>query len=180
VKPGGNEDGRGAGERLLVDPRDSDRLWLGTLHDGLLKSTDRGASWQAVRFPATPAATGQGVTLLVAAGRTVYAGWGDSDGTTGNPNLYRTSDGTIWEAVPGTTHRHRGQGADPLWSFGTANPGYRSADNGATWSEVASRRVPLRSRIPSTRPDSPPSTPRPALCSPAPTAAGPSPRGPPA
>jgi photosystem II stability/assembly factor-like uncharacterized protein len=25
-----------------------------------------------------------------------------------------------------------------LWSFGTANPGYRSADNGATWSEVAS------------------------------------------
>jgi hypothetical protein len=42
VKLGGNEDGRGAGERLLVDPRDSDTLWLGTRHDGLLKSTDRG------------------------------------------------------------------------------------------------------------------------------------------
>jgi hypothetical protein len=36
VKLGGNEDGRGAGERLLVDPRDSDTLWLGTRHDGLL------------------------------------------------------------------------------------------------------------------------------------------------
>lgn len=98
VKLGGNEDGRGTGERLLVDPRDSDTLWLGTRHDGLLKSTDRGASWKAVSFPATPNATGQGVTLLVAAGRSVYAGWGDSDGTA--PNLYRTTDGTTWEAVP--------------------------------------------------------------------------------
>ncbi|MFF5370685.1 WD40/YVTN/BNR-like repeat-containing protein [Streptomyces sp. NPDC013187] len=101
VKLGANEDGRGCGERLLVDPRDSDTLWLGTRHDGLLKSTDRGASWQAVSFPAAPSATGQGITLLVAAGRSVYAGWGDSDGTAGKPNLYRTSDGTTWQAVPG-------------------------------------------------------------------------------
>ncbi|MFJ8786833.1 WD40/YVTN/BNR-like repeat-containing protein [Streptomyces sp. NPDC102476] len=98
VKLGGNEDGRGTGERLLVDPRDSDTLWLGTRHDGLLKSTDRGATWRAVSFPATPSATGQGITLLVAAGRSVYAGWGDSDGTAAN--LYRTADGTTWEAVP--------------------------------------------------------------------------------
>ncbi|MGW1269379.1 1,4-beta-glucanase [Streptomyces sp. NPDC002491] len=100
VKLGGNEDGRGAGERLLVDPRDSDTLWLGTRHDGLLKSTDRGATWTAAAgFPATPSAAGQGVTLLVAAGRVLYAGWGDSDGTAAN--LYRTSDGASWEAVPG-------------------------------------------------------------------------------
>ncbi|MFF5653295.1 1,4-beta-glucanase [Streptomyces collinus] len=99
VKLGANEDGRGCGERLLVDPRDSDTLWLGTRHDGLLKSTDRGASWQAVSFPAAPSATGQGITLLVAAGRSVYAGWGDSDGT--SANLYRTADGATWEAVPG-------------------------------------------------------------------------------
>ncbi|MBB6080163.1 sialidase family protein [Streptomyces paradoxus] len=99
VKLGANEDGRGCGERLLVDPRDSDTLWLGTRRDGLLRSTDRGASWQAVSFPAEPSATGQGITLLVAAGRSVYAGWGDSDGT--SANLYRTTDGATWEAVPG-------------------------------------------------------------------------------
>lgn len=100
VKLGANEDGRGMGERLLVDPRDSDTLWLGTRHDGLLKSTDRGATWAAVSgFPGTPGASGQGVSLLVAAGRTLYAGWGDSDGTAAN--LYRTADGTTWEAVPG-------------------------------------------------------------------------------
>ncbi|MFF4488978.1 1,4-beta-glucanase [Streptomyces sp. NPDC001544] len=100
VKLGANEDGRGAGERLLVDPRDSDTLWLGTRHDGLLKSTDRGATWAAVDgFPATPNPSGQGVTFLVAAGRAVYAGWGDGGGTTAG--LYRTRNGTTWEAVPG-------------------------------------------------------------------------------
>ncbi|MFF7564688.1 WD40/YVTN/BNR-like repeat-containing protein [Streptomyces pseudovenezuelae] len=100
VKLGGNEDGRGTGERLLVDPRDSDTLWLGTRHDGLLRSTDRGATWAAVTgFPGTPTSGGQGVTLLVAAGRVLYAGWGDSDGTAAN--LYRTADGTTWETVPG-------------------------------------------------------------------------------
>ncbi|MFH9552234.1 1,4-beta-glucanase [Streptomyces sp. NPDC051445] len=102
VKLGGNEDGRGAGERLLVDPRDSDTLWLGTRHDGLLRSTDRGATWAAAGgFPGVAGPNGQGVTLLVAAGRTVYAGWGDTDGSAGSPNLYRTADGGAWEAVPG-------------------------------------------------------------------------------
>ncbi|MFE3036690.1 WD40/YVTN/BNR-like repeat-containing protein [Streptomyces canus] len=100
VKLGGNEDGRGTGERLLVDPRDSDTLWLGTRHDGLLKSTDRGVTWAAASgFPGLPSGNGQGVILLAAAGRVLYAGWGDSDGT--SANLYRTSDGTTWEAVPG-------------------------------------------------------------------------------
>ncbi|MFD5266053.1 WD40/YVTN/BNR-like repeat-containing protein [Streptomyces sp. NPDC058335] len=102
VKLGANEDGRGTGERLLVDPRDSDTLWLGTRHDGLLRSTDRGATWKpADAFPAAPNPTGQGVTLLVAAGRTLYAGWGDADGTTATANLFRTADGTTWEPVPG-------------------------------------------------------------------------------
>ncbi|MFD6998879.1 1,4-beta-glucanase [Streptomyces mirabilis] len=102
VKLGANEDGRGAGERLLVDPRDGATLWLGTRHDGLLKSTDRGATWAGVSaFPVRANSAGQGITFLVAAGRAVYAGWGDGDGTTGTANLYRTSDGTTWEAVPG-------------------------------------------------------------------------------
>ncbi|MGW2571195.1 1,4-beta-glucanase [Streptomyces sp. NPDC001537] len=101
VKLGANEDGRGTGERLLVDPRDSGTLWLGTRHDGLLKSTDRGATWTAAGgFPGTPSASGQGVTFLVAAGRALYAGWGDSDGGS-TAQLFRTTDGTTWEAVPG-------------------------------------------------------------------------------
>ncbi|MCZ4095450.1 WD40/YVTN/BNR-like repeat-containing protein [Streptomyces sp. H39-C1] len=97
VRLGANEDGRGTGERLLVDPRNSSVLWLGTRHDGLWKSSDRGASWaRAEAFPGAPSATGQGVTFLAAAGRVLYAGWGD-----GGSALYRTTDGMTWEAVPG-------------------------------------------------------------------------------
>lgn len=51
-KFGGNEDGRGNGERLAVDPRDGRILYLGTRHDGLWRSQDRGATWTRVAsFP---------------------------------------------------------------------------------------------------------------------------------
>jgi photosystem II stability/assembly factor-like uncharacterized protein len=51
-KMGANEDGRGNGERLAVDPGDGRILYLGTRHDGLWRSTDRGATWARVAsFP---------------------------------------------------------------------------------------------------------------------------------
>jgi photosystem II stability/assembly factor-like uncharacterized protein len=51
-KFGGNEDGRGNGERLVVDPHDGRILYLGTRHDGLWRSEDRGATWKRVsNFP---------------------------------------------------------------------------------------------------------------------------------
>jgi photosystem II stability/assembly factor-like uncharacterized protein len=51
-KFGGNEDGRGNGERLVVDPNDGRVLYLGTRHDGLWRSADRGATWAKVAgFP---------------------------------------------------------------------------------------------------------------------------------
>lgn len=61
IKFGANEDGRGNGERLAVDPHDGHILYLGTRHDGLWRSRDRGASWTRVNsFPdvteAVPAA----------------------------------------------------------------------------------------------------------------------------
>jgi hypothetical protein len=51
-KFGGNEDGRGNGERLVVDPQDGRVLFLGTRHDGLWRSADRGVTWNRVEsFP---------------------------------------------------------------------------------------------------------------------------------
>ena len=51
-KFGGNEDGRGNGERLVVDPQDGRILYLGTRHDGLWRSNDRGATFaQVASFP---------------------------------------------------------------------------------------------------------------------------------
>lgn len=51
-KFGGNENGRGNGERLSVDPQDGRILYLGTRHDGLWRSTDRAATWAKIEsFP---------------------------------------------------------------------------------------------------------------------------------
>ncbi|MGA2672806.1 MAG: xyloglucanase [Terracidiphilus sp.] len=52
IKFGGNEDGRGNGERLSVDPHDGRILFLGTRHNGLWRSQDRGVTWTRVAsFP---------------------------------------------------------------------------------------------------------------------------------
>jgi photosystem II stability/assembly factor-like uncharacterized protein len=51
-KFGGNEDGRGNGERLAVDPDDGRVLYLGTRHNGLWRSINRGVTWTRVAsFP---------------------------------------------------------------------------------------------------------------------------------
>src|SRR5581483_2904624 len=69
---GGNEDGRGLGERLAVDPQDTDIVYFGSRHDGLQRSVDRGRSWSRVTpFPVAglgrPAArqTHAGISFVV-------------------------------------------------------------------------------------------------------------------
>ncbi len=48
----GNLHGRSAGDRLIVDNKDENTLWMASQMDGLWKSTDRGESWQKVEaFP---------------------------------------------------------------------------------------------------------------------------------
>jgi BNR/Asp-box repeat len=51
IKLGGNSDGRGAGERLQVDPNSGNILFLGSNQDGLWKSTDGAKSFAKVSFP---------------------------------------------------------------------------------------------------------------------------------
>ena len=51
-KMGGNEDGRGLGERLAIDPNRTSTLLFGSRHDGLWRSGDSGATWRKVEvFP---------------------------------------------------------------------------------------------------------------------------------
>jgi xyloglucan-specific exo-beta-1,4-glucanase len=42
---GGNEDGRGMGERLAIDPQDNRNVLFGSRHDGLWHSVDAGNTW---------------------------------------------------------------------------------------------------------------------------------------
>jgi hypothetical protein len=51
-KMGGNEDGRGNGERMAVDPNNGNTLYLGTRQAGLWKSADGAVTWEKVEsFP---------------------------------------------------------------------------------------------------------------------------------
>ncbi len=53
-KVGGNEPGRGTGERLQVDPNKGNILFLGSQKSGLFKSADYGQTWNKVSsFPKT-------------------------------------------------------------------------------------------------------------------------------
>ncbi|MEK8045234.1 WD40/YVTN/BNR-like repeat-containing protein [Ideonella margarita] len=88
IKLGGNEAGRGTGERLQVDPTDPRVLWLGTTRDGLMKSTDGGLSFKRVSFP------GQHVSLVLIDPST---GSGNAPvlwvGCTDQPGLFVSRDG---------------------------------------------------------------------------------------
>lgn len=109
---GGNEDGRGLGERLAVDPNDNRILYFGSRHDGLQRSADRGASWRKVDgFPvggrgARPdQPTNPGLSFVVfdpasgqrgAATPTLFVGVADEDGQ----GLYRSDDaGRSWRQI---------------------------------------------------------------------------------
>ena len=111
---GGNEDGRGLGERLAIDPHDTNILYFGSRHDGLQRSADRGRTWSRVTtFPAPglgrPARhqTHAGVSFVLFDPR---SGARDTPTTTlfvavadpGQHHLFRSVDaGASWLPVPG-------------------------------------------------------------------------------
>lgn len=95
-KLGGNENGRGTGERLAVDPADGTRLLLGTSQEGLWRGTGRGAEW--TRVPAFPMASTTFVRFDPSRAGTVYAGAAQTTG----PSLWKSTDGgDSWNPVPG-------------------------------------------------------------------------------
>ncbi|BDI29241.1 carbohydrate-binding protein [Capsulimonas corticalis] len=144
-KMGGNEDGRSAGERLMVDSHKNGVLYMGSRNDGLWKSADYGATWAKVEsFPVTGRTNGVGVVFVVfdrasgAAGAptpTIYVGVSQKNG----PGLYRSADaGATWTAVAGQPQGllpHHGemdaQGA--LYLTYSSAPGPNDVGDGAVW-----------------------------------------------
>jgi xyloglucan-specific exo-beta-1,4-glucanase len=105
---GGNEDGRGLGERLAVDPHRTATLLFGSRHDGLWRSDDAGARWSKVASfpmpgigtPGRPRATHGGLSFVLfdpaKRGRIIV---GNADP---GAHLLRSDDsGETWRAVPG-------------------------------------------------------------------------------
>ena len=159
IKFGGNEAGRGNGERMAVDPNDGRILFLGTRHRGLWKSTDGAVTWNKVdSFPADvlklsaeeeklPAWSGGGRSSIVfvvfdpasgskgKASQTLLAGVS----VMGKPSLYRSDDGgKAWKAVPGQPTQYRPNHAvlasdgNLFITYGT-DPGPMQMMDGGVW-----------------------------------------------
>lgn len=112
---GGNEDGRGLGERLTVDPNDTRILYFASRHDGLQRSIDYGETWQKVAsfplpgrgLPERGQPTHGGLSFVVfdpassapgSATRTIFVGSSDE----GDRGLFRSDDaGETWRRVEG-------------------------------------------------------------------------------
>jgi hypothetical protein len=111
-KCGSNDNGRGAGERLSVDPNLGSNILWGTRQNGLYQSTNHGTSWtQVTSFPVTGATSGTGIVFETyipsssstgSATRTIYVGVSATGTGTDPQSLYVTNDGgATWKPVPG-------------------------------------------------------------------------------
>lgn len=126
---GGNEDGRGVGERLAVDPQNTSVLYFGSRHDGLQRSTDRGQSWSRVEsFPVAGLGTPSGH-------QPTHAGISFVLFNTADPNSH-----TVWAGVadPGAHHLFQSQNSGTTW---LAVPGEPRADLLPVRAEVDDRGV---------------------------------------
>ncbi len=126
-KLGGNAMGRGTGERLQVDPADSNTIWLGTNQDGLWVSHDQGKSF------AKSAYAQKSVTVVLISGQTLYAGSGEV-----GEGLFRSADnGQTFIAVPGSPKMIPHQmalGKDgTLYVTFSDNLGPHGVTDGAVW-----------------------------------------------
>ncbi|WP_035847119.1 RICIN domain-containing protein [Kitasatospora azatica] len=138
-KLGGNEDGRGAGERLVIDPANHDTLLLGTRKNGLWRSTDHGLTWNQVSsFPVKDGASfGTGISFVTygpSGSNTIYVGVADR-----STNLYRSTDGgNSWQAVSGQPTGQVPQhgvvsGDGSLYLTYSNGPGPNGVSAGSVW-----------------------------------------------
>ncbi|MGA3286959.1 MAG: endoglucanase [Bacteroidota bacterium] len=138
IKIGSNEDGRGAGERLQVDPNLNSILLMGTTKNGLWKSTNYGTAWEQISsfsprninfvlFDPLNSSLGKPTSRLFAAAV-------DTNGQ----SLYRSDDGGYsWFLLPGQPKgvmAIRAEIADTLLIITFANSqGPNGATAGSVW-----------------------------------------------
>lgn len=136
-KVGGNENGRGCGERVAVDPNLGAIIFMGTTRDGLWKSQDSGNSWARVKT-FTPANLNfvffdraGGVTG--SATKRIFASAADAAGS-----LYISNDGgENWAVVPGQPEGLMALRADEangtIYLTFSDSPGPNGATKGSVW-----------------------------------------------
>ncbi len=155
-KLGGNEMGRGNGERLAVDPNDGRVLFFGSRGKGLWRSADAGANWSQVKsFPAVASSDAASVQTSWAGLQpvgVVFVAFDPASGKPGAPtpkiyagvstreaSVFESDDGgATWQPVAGQpvglrpNHMVRASNGDFFLSYGD-EPGPNSMTNGAVW-----------------------------------------------
>jgi xyloglucan-specific exo-beta-1,4-glucanase len=100
----GNGMGRGAGERLAIDPNDPDIMYYGSRRKGMWKSTDNGSTWKHITAFTTAAGydttwNGSGIGFVAYApgsSTTLFAGMFRASN-----NMFQSTDGgATWKAIP--------------------------------------------------------------------------------
>lgn len=101
---GGNQSGRGCGERMQVNPNNNKEVWFGSRDSGLWKTEDYGKNWEEVTsFPVTGNYKQESNSIGILwvefdpTSEDMYVGAAMTDGTC----IYRSADGgNSWEALP--------------------------------------------------------------------------------
>lgn len=133
----GNGDGRGNGERLAVDPHNSNILYCGTRANGLWKSTDAGVTWNQTWSDVTTTTNGNGICFVLydpassvvnEATQTIYIGVS----RTGSGNIYKSTDGgaTFTDISPTTTYMPHRMALQGTTAYVTFADGAGPATNG--------------------------------------------------
>lgn len=118
-----------AGERLQVDPNDSNSLWFGTRFDGLLRSSDAGKTWARVTSLPSKGGARDGLTFVtldwkatkIGATQTLYVGshagreGDDEKGADVPGGVYRSRDGgQSWQLLNGANSNGPDQKSSPM------------------------------------------------------------------
>jgi xyloglucan-specific exo-beta-1,4-glucanase len=131
---GGNENGRGVGERLAIDPNDNNILYFGSRSAGLWISKDAALTWSKVNdFPPASASDAEAGATATATGGTA-AGAGRGRGAGGG----RGGAGLSFVAFDPSTGT-RGKPTQTIYVGSTErgdNHLFRSTDAGQTWQPV--------------------------------------------
>lgn len=96
-KTHGNGEGRHTGEKIAVDPSNSNTIYCGTRYDGLFKSTNGGASWSKVSSLSVSGTSVAGVSFVSidASSGTIYVGLSKTSN-----NIWKsTNNGSSWTDI---------------------------------------------------------------------------------
>lgn len=135
IKVHGNGMGRQNGERVAIDPNNTDIIYVGGRTGGLIRSEDGGKTFSSVSsFPVTSTSNGVGINcILISDSGDIYCAASQAS----EPNVYRsTDDGKTWSEVTALSNKYMVQrlrfdaNGDILVAFGATEGPHSGLNEG--------------------------------------------------